>query len=148
MGRDNSKEIQIGQVINGPKMEVTREVIKQFAEASLDFNALHLDEQFMEKSFGKTQFDDVIAHGMMTFSLMTRMMTDWLWPRGKIHRRLETRWRTPVYPGDTLTCKATVTQKLKTQKGQWIIFSLEVKNQKGDLVATGESMAESQDGMC
>ncbi len=37
---------------------------------------------------------------------------------------------------------ATVSNKLKTLKGQWILFNLEVNNQNGDLVATGESMAE------
>jgi len=139
------QDIRVGQMIQGPSVPVTKEMIREFAEASCDFNALHLDERFMDRSFGKTKFDKVIAHGMMTFSLMTRMMTDWLWPRGKIHRRLETRWLKPVYPGDTITCGATVTKQMKTLKGNWILFSLEVKNQKGELVATGESMAESPD---
>jgi len=145
MDPTTEQEIQVGQRIHGPTVTVTNEMIRQFAEASCDFNALHLDDKFMERSFGKTRFDKVIAHGMMTFSLMTRMMTDWLWPRGKTHRRLETRWLKPVYPGDTITCSATVTKQIKTLKGNWILFSLQVKNQKGELVATGESMAESPD---
>jgi 3-hydroxybutyryl-CoA dehydratase len=136
-------EIEIGHVIDGPSIDVTKEMIREFAEASFDFNALHLDDAFMERDFGKTKFRGVIAHGMMTFSLMTRMMTDWLWPRGGIHRRLETRWLKPVYHNDTITFRATVSKKLKTLKGQWILFDLEVKNQHGDLVAAGESMAES-----
>lgn len=137
------EEIEIGHVIDGPSIDVTNDMIREFAEASFDFNALHLDDKFMGREFGKTRFEGVIAHGMMTFSLMTRMMTDWLWPRGGIHRRLETRWLKPVYHGDTITFGATVSKKLKTSKGQWILFRLEVKNQKGDLVAKGESMAES-----
>jgi len=143
MSQNIYEEIEIGHVIDGPSIDVTKDMIREFAEASFDFNALHLDDKFMEERFGKTQFEGVIAHGMMTFSLMTRMMTDWLWPRGGIHRRLETRWLKPVYHGDTVTFGATVSKKLKTSKGQWILFSLEVKNQKGDLVAKGESMAES-----
>ncbi len=135
-------QITVGDVIGGPAMEVTREKIRNFAEASLDFNALHLDDQFMGKSFGKTKFEGVIAHGMMTFSLMTRMMTDWLWPRGGIHRRLESRWLKPVYPGDVITPQAAVFQKNETLKGQWVLFKIEVKNQNGEVVATGESMAE------
>lgn len=137
------EEIEIGHVIDGPSIDVTNDMIREFAEASFDFNALHLDDKFMGREFGKTRFEGVIAHGMMTFSLMTRMMTDWLWPRGGIHRRLETRWLKPVYHGDTITFRAAVSKKLKTLKGQWILFSLEVKNQNGDLVAAGESMAES-----
>jgi 3-hydroxybutyryl-CoA dehydratase len=142
----NSKifeEIKVGQAIDGRPMEVTRETIRGFAEASLDFNPLHLDDGYMAlQEFGKTKFEKVIAHGMMTFSLMTRMMTEWLWPLGGIHRRLETRWRKPVYSGDTITPRAVVSQKMKTAKGQWVLFDVEVKNQSGNLVATGEAMAE------
>lgn len=143
MSRDIYEEIEIGHVIDGPSIDVTKDMIREFAEASFDFNALHLDDTFMGREFGKTRFEGVIAHGMMTFSLMTRMMTDWLWPRGGIHRRLEARWLKPVYHDDTITFRATVSNKLKTLKGQWILFNLEVNNQNGDLVATGESMAES-----
>ena len=143
MKRNIYEEIEIGHVIDGPSIDVTNDMIREFAEASFDFNALHLDDKFMGREFGKTRFEGVIAHGMMTFSLMTRMMTDWLWPRGGIHRRLEARWLKPVYHDDTITFRATVSNKLKTLKGQWILFNLEVNNQNGDLVATGESMAES-----
>ncbi len=143
MSRNIFEEIEIGHVIDGPTIDVTNDMIREFAEASFDFNALHLDDKFMGREFGKTRFEGVIAHGMMTFSLMTRMMTDWLWPRGGTHRRLETRWLKPVYHGDTITFRAAVSKKLKTLKGQWVLFSLEVKNQNGDLVAAGESMAET-----
>ncbi len=143
MSRNIYEEIEIGHVIDGPSIDVTNDMIREFAEASFDFNALHLDDEFMGREFGKTRFEGVIAHGMMTFSLMTRMMTDWLWPRGGIHRRLETRWLKPVYHDDTITFRATVSNKLKTLKGQWVLFNLEVKNQNGDLVAAGESMAET-----
>ena len=142
MNSNTFEEIGIGQVIEGRPMEVTKEMIREFAEASLDFNALHLDDKFMEKSFGKTKFKGIIAHGMMNFSLITRMMTDWLWPRGGVHRRLETRWLKPVYPGDVITPKASIAHKQKTMKGQWVLLNVEVKNQKGELVATGEAMAE------
>jgi len=137
------EEIEIGQVIDGRPMEVNRESIRGFAEASLDFNPLHLDDRYMEgSSFGKTKYQGVIAHGMMNFALITRMMTDWLGPRGGIHRRLETRWLKPVYPGDVVSPQATISKKLKTVKGQWVLFIIEVKNQTGELVAQGEAMAE------
>jgi 3-hydroxybutyryl-CoA dehydratase len=96
----------------------------------------------MEGNFGKTNFGGIIAHGMTNFALITRTMTDWLIPRGGVHRRLETRWRSPVRPGDSVTPRAAVTRKLETEKGRWAVFAVEVKNQKGDTVATGESMAE------
>ncbi len=143
MNSNSFEGIQVGQVIEGRPMEITRETIREFAEASLDFNPLHLDSEYMARQdFGKTKFKQVIAHGMTNFSLITRMMTEWLWPIGGIHRRLETRWLKPVYSGDTVSPKAIVSKKLKTEKGQWVLFNIEVRNQEGILVSSGEAMAE------
>jgi 3-hydroxybutyryl-CoA dehydratase len=137
------EEIQIGQVIEGRPMAITQETIREFAEASLDFNPLHLDSDYMAKQeFGKTKFNKVIAHGMTNFALITRMMTDWLWPRQGVHRRLETRWLKPVYSGDTVVPTAIVSKKIQTEKSQWVLFNIEVRNQAGILVSNGEAMAE------
>ena len=57
----------------------------------------------MDESFGKTKFGGIIMHGMTNFGLITRMMTDWAYAADGVHRRLETRWRAPVKPGDTIT---------------------------------------------
>jgi 3-hydroxybutyryl-CoA dehydratase len=140
--QDAYGKIVTGEAITGSVLEVTRESIREFAEASLDFNPLHLDDKFMEGNFGKTRFGGIIAHGMMTFALITRTMTDWLGPRGGIHRRLETRWIRPVRPGDTITAHAHVSNKLETEKGRWLLFDIDVKNQNGEMTAAGESMAE------
>src|ERR1035437_6062801 len=90
-----------GEAVSGPRLEVTRESIREFAEASLDFNPLHLDDKYMEESFGKTRFGGIIAHGMMTFALITRTMTDWLGSRGAIHRRVAKRLVRPGGGGGT-----------------------------------------------
>jgi hypothetical protein len=66
-----------GQSIEGPKFAVSRETIKAFCDASLDYNPLHLDDDYMKGSFGKTSFGGIIMHGMNNFGLITRMLTDW-----------------------------------------------------------------------
>ncbi len=73
-------DIAVGFQFPGPTVPVTREMIAEFAAASFDHNPLHWDNDFMEKTHfaGGKQFDDVIGHGLMTYSLMTRAMTDWL----------------------------------------------------------------------
>ena len=139
--------VRVGDAIQGQPFAVTRETIRTFAEASLDFNPLHLDDKYMEGSFGKTRFGGVIMHGMTNFAVMTRMMTDWLLPRGGLHRRLETRWLLPVKPGDTITPSATVTQSNVTGLSRWLSFSVMITNQRGETVATGEAMAEFPDWM-
>jgi 3-hydroxybutyryl-CoA dehydratase len=96
----------------------------------------------MKGSFGKTQFGGIIMHGMNNFGVITKMLTDWLYPNGGIHRRLETRWKSPVKPGDTITPSATITSLKTTQKGQWVCLDVIVNNQKGEIVAAGEALVE------
>jgi 3-hydroxybutyryl-CoA dehydratase len=134
--------VDAGFTITGGKFSPTRETIREFCEASLDHNPLHLDEEYMKGSFGKTTFGGIIMHGMTHFGLMTKMLTDWLSPIGGIHRRLETRWLIPVKPGDTIQPTARVRQKKQTTHTGWIVLDLEMRNQRGELVARGESLAE------
>jgi 3-hydroxybutyryl-CoA dehydratase len=95
------ESLSAGDTIDGPAFAVSRESIRLFCDASLDYNPLHLDDDYMNGSFGKTNFGGIIMHGMNNFGLITRMLTDWAYPAGAIHRRLETRWVKPVRPGDT-----------------------------------------------
>ena len=140
--------IRTGERIAGEPFQVTRETIREFADGSLDYNPLHFDDDYMKNNdFGGTDFGGVIMHGMQNFALMTRTLTDWLLPRGGYHRRLETRWKKPVYPGDTITPEAVVSATQRTAKGRWVTFQVEVRNQGGDVVATGEALAEFPDIM-
>jgi acyl dehydratase len=142
MGQEGYDAVKVGETIRGPSLSISRESIREFAEASLDFNPLHLDDEYMKGSFGKTQFGGVIMHGMTNFGLLVRMMTDWLSTRGGVHRRLEARWLMPVYPGDTITARGTVIRKLTSSKSRWVVFAVEIRNLRDDRIATGEAMAE------
>ena len=135
-------EIRMDQQVEGRRFAVSRETIRAFCDASLDYNPLHLDDRYMEGNFGKTQFGGVIMHGMTNFGLITRMLTDWLYPRGGVHRRLETRWRAPVRPGDVIQPVARVIRKQITHRSRWAVLEIEVRNQDQAVVATGEALAE------
>ena len=130
------------QSIDGPKFLVSHESIRAFCDASLDYNPLHLDDDYMKNNFGKTNFGGIIMHGMNNFGLITRMLTDWAYPAGAIHRRLETRWVKPVKPGDTIQPVGIIKAKQTTQKSRWVLIDVLVKNQNDEKVATGEAMVE------
>jgi acyl dehydratase len=134
--------LQAGQKISGTPFTPTRETIREFCEASLDFNPLHLDDDYMKGSFGKTSFGGIIMHGMNNFGVISKMLTDWLYPLGGMQRRLETRWKAPVKPGDTISPAATITALRHTGKSQWATLDIEVLNQRGEIVASGEAMVE------
>jgi len=125
------ESLHAGDTIDGPAFAVSRESIRLFCDASLDYNPLHLDDDFMKGSFGKT-----------SFGLISRMITDWAYPAGAIHRRLETRWVKPVKPGDTIRPTGIVKSKQTTANSRWVLIDVMVKNQDDEKVATGEATVE------
>ncbi|WP_256977123.1 MaoC family dehydratase [Bordetella genomosp. 10] len=135
-------KLSVGQEIVGAPFSPTRETIRDFCEASLDFNPLHLDDEYMKGDFGKTNFGGIIMHGMNNFGVITRMLTDWLYEQNAVERRLETRWKSPVKPGDTITPRGRITALKKTSNSRWVCLDVEVRNQRDEVVAVGEAMAE------
>jgi 3-hydroxybutyryl-CoA dehydratase len=138
----NFENLSAGDVIDGPKFAVSRESIRLFCDASLDYNPLHLDDNYMKGNFGKTNFGGIIMHGMNNFGLISRMITDWAHPAGAVHKRLETRWIKPVRPGDTIQPAGIIKAKQTTEKSRWVLIDVVVKNQAGEKVATGEALVE------
>jgi acyl dehydratase len=136
------ESLAVGDAIQGPGFAVSRESIRLFCDASLDYNPLHLDDNYMKGNFGKTNFGGIIMHGMNNFGLITRMLTDWAYPAGAIHRRLETRWLKPVKPGDTIRPSGIIKAIQVTQKSRWVLIDVEVRNQNDERVAVGEAMVE------
>jgi acyl dehydratase len=135
-------QLEAGDLIAGPSFAVSRESIRLFCDASLDYNPLHLDDEYMKSNFGKTNFGGIIMHGMNNFGLISRMLTDWAMPAGAIHRRLETRWVKPVRPGDTIRPAGIIKAKQVTSKSRWVVIDVRVENQAGEKVASGEAMVE------
>ena len=136
------EQLEPGSRIEGPSFAVSRESIRLFCDGSLDYNPLHLDDDYMKSSFGKTSFGGVIMHGMNNFGLITRMLTDWAEPLGATHRRLETRWLKPVKPGDTIQPTGVVKSMTRSAKARWLVIEVSVSNQHGDAVAVGEALIE------
>ncbi|MGA3112930.1 MAG: MaoC family dehydratase [Syntrophobacteraceae bacterium] len=131
-----------GDHIEGREFAVSRDSIRAFCEASLDYNPLHLDDNYMQGDFGKTNFGGIIMHGMNNFALITRMLTDWAFQVNGVHRRLETRWLKPIKPGDMIRPNGTVKAKQVTAKSRWVTIDVEMRNQRNEKVATGEALVE------
>ncbi|HZD24924.1 MAG TPA: MaoC family dehydratase [Alphaproteobacteria bacterium] len=84
---------------------VTEADIVLFAGISGDFNPLHLNREFAEK----THFGGTIAHGMLTASLISTVVGTKLPGPGAIYMSQNLRFTAPVRAGDTVTAIATVT---------------------------------------
>jgi 3-hydroxybutyryl-CoA dehydratase len=136
------ENLEIGRRLEGTPFKVSRETIQEFCDASLDYNPLHLDDEYMKGNFGNTNFGGVIMHGMSNFGLITKMLTDWAYAASGIHRRLETRWHAPVRPEDTICASGVVSAKKSTAKSRWAIIDVEVLNQRHEKIASGQALIE------
>ena len=83
---------------------ITEDDIGRFAALTGDSNPVHLDEAFA----GKTRFGRRIAHGMLAASLISRAIGMELPGRGAIYLGQNLKFMAPVYPGDTITARVTV----------------------------------------
>jgi 3-hydroxybutyryl-CoA dehydratase len=133
--------IEVGYEFPSISSVVSREMISAYAAASYDFNPLHLDEDWMvEAEFGPTRFGEVIAHGLMTYSLVTRMLTDVVYALGGWHERCEMRFVAPVRAGDTVTTYGIVGHV--RPMGGALLYAAAVRAERQDatVVAIGDAM--------
>lgn len=133
----SANTLQVGQTHEEVVVEdLKRTQIVMYAGASGDYNPIHTDEVFATKVAG---YPTVFAHGMLTMGLTGKMLTDWIGDG-----RLETfgvRFSAQVWPGDTLTAKATV-QAIREENGEHVVeLALSTVNQDGREVASGTATA-------
>ena len=74
-------EIELGYETPPQSKGINQEKITRNAEASLDYNPIHIDPEYCRKInlLGK---GTTIAHGMMTLSFMGKIVTDWAYRAG------------------------------------------------------------------
>ena len=117
---------------------VRQEKIDLYAEASKDFNPIHIDEDFAKK----TPLGGTIAHGMLILAYISQMMTaafgrDWL-SGGK----LDVRFKSPARPGDTITVSGEIQRVEKIEGRSLVRCAVDCHNQHGEPVITGEAMVK------
>jgi acyl dehydratase len=107
----------------------------RYAGASGDFNPMHHDDTVATQA----GMPSVFGHGMLTAGLLARVLKDWLGPEALC--RFQVRFAKQVWPGDTLTCTATVTA-LREDGGEALAdLDCQVTNQDGEPVVTGSATA-------
>lgn len=82
---------------------ITREQIRDYAEASGDHNRIHLEDLFAKEA----GLPGVIAHGMLSMGLGGRALFEWGFDLGTV-KSYQAKFKDMVFPGDQLT--ATITR--------------------------------------
>src|SRR4029453_384008 len=81
---------------------ITRPDLVRYAGASGDFNPLHYDDEFARGA----GLPGIMAHGMFSAGLLGSFLVSWV--RDGPVRRFKLRFRAPVWPGDTVHAKGSV----------------------------------------
>ena len=116
--------------------DLTRTQLVMYSGASGDYNPLHSDEIYTTKVAG---YPSVFAHGMLTMGLTGKMLTNYVGD-GRL-TKYGVRFTNQVWPGDTLTAKATVVG-VRTEAGETFVdLAVETTNQDGKTVVTGSATA-------
>ena len=82
----------------------TREEIDMFAKLTGDFNPLHVDAEFADRSSAGGQ----VVHGMLAASFVSTLIGVHIPGRGALWNSFEVNWRKIIRIGDTLTFEAQV----------------------------------------
>jgi len=105
----------------------------RFADASGDFNPLHIDAEYAEKSiFGRR-----IVHGILTAGIISTVLGGEIPGVGTIFRDLHISFLKPVYIGDTVTATATVMEIINPKRVRLMVACV---NQDGQDVAIGNAV--------
>ncbi len=112
---------------------ITEDDILLFALVSGDYNPLHLDAEYAERSF----FGERIAHGFLIGSLISAVLGNELPGPGSIYLSQTLRFLAPIHIGDTVT----VTVKVVALRHDKRIVTLHTQctNQHSTLVLSGEA---------
>jgi len=127
-------ELKIGDSAQISKT-ITEEVINDFARVTGDFNPVHLDQAYAEK----TPFKGRIAHGALSIGLFSNILGNILPGHGSIYLSHEIKFLAPVRIGDTITAKVEVIEVVPEKNRAE--FRTTCTNQDGKLVVDGIAWA-------
>jgi 3-hydroxybutyryl-CoA dehydratase len=113
---------------------ITEADIQTFGDLTGDHNPLHFDKEHARR----TRFGQPIGHGMLTGSLFSPIIAHQLPGEGAIYLSQSLRFVAPVFAGDIITAVLTVTHVREDK--QIITLAGVARNQKGEVVITGESV--------
>ncbi len=116
--------------------DLKRTQLVQYAGASGDYNPVHTDEIFVTKVAG---YPTVFAHGMLSMGLTGVMLTNYVGD-GRL-TKFGVRFVSQVWPGDTLTARATV-EAVRDENGQKLVdLAVSTVNHEGVEVIRGQATA-------
>ena len=132
-------ELKLGMTAETKPAVIEKEKMLAFAK-EYDNVPLHVDEEYAKG----TPFGKLIAPGVMSFMAVWAKYSevDFFGEELLAGKSTKIEWIKPVFAGDVLTGKATITNLTKRNDKNGIAeVTMDVYNQNGDLVLTGVTEA-------
>ena len=115
---------------------LSRTQIVQYAGTSGDYNPLHSDEILTTQIAG---YPSVFAHGMLSMGMTGKMLTNYVGD-GRL-KSYGVRFTSQVFPGATLTAKATITEIREEDGEQIAAIEVSTEDAEGVVVIKGQATA-------
>ena len=125
----------IHQELVALEKHVTTERVSCYAEASGDYNPIHLDPAFA----AQTSFGRPIAHGMLVLAFLSEMLAHGYGGAWLTGGSLKVRFKAPVYVGDRVTTFGTLKGVAEAGDSRTATYSVGCRNQEGADVVMGEA---------
>jgi len=126
-------EICVGKTLSPVVKHITQEKINSYAEASGDFNPIHIDEAFA----AQTPLGGTIAHGMLILAYASEMMTQSFGRNWNSTGKLSIRFKAPARPGDTITATGKIDSVEDKESISSVNCSIECCSQNGETIIMG-----------
>ena len=118
------------------KPPIAQEQLNRYAEASGDFNPIHLNEEAARR----VGLDSIIAHGMLSMAFLGQYITQQIAADpAALLTNLKVRYVGMVRLGDTLTCQGIVKNIAVAGGETTIMIECWAQNQRGEKVTVGEA---------
>jgi acyl dehydratase len=118
------------------RLRVDRAAIRRYADVTLDYNPIHLDPEFA----AKTPLGGVIAHGMLSLSLLWQSLQATFGLASMPGVALDVRFVRPVREDDIVTAGGTKTDA----QGAYEVWVRADSGSRSEIVIAGTATIEAQ----
>lgn len=128
-------QVSVGETL--PPIEagpITRTLLALYAGASGDHNPAHIDVDFAKKA----GLPDVFAHGMLSYGILTRVVTEW---RGVSKlRSFGARFVSITQVGDRISCSGQIIETFEEAGERRARIAVTARAQDGRETLSGEAV--------
>ena len=120
------------ELVKGP---ITKDDLKRYGPAAGDPNPIHLDDEFAKNA----GYPGVFAHGMLSMGYLGEFLVRAAGAPERL-RKFRARFAKLTWPGDTVTCRGTVTAVHDERETRLVDCDVWTETQTGERKVTGTAV--------